>query len=481
MEETVLESYYSDKRTIWRFRNCGMLSPHLDGFADYLERNGFPPGSGRSYLRAARHLSQYAFHEGVLELKDLSSELIDRFLNEHLPTCSCERMNSGNFSCTPPAISYLLDYLSGEGLVRISPDEALLPSPPLPAGERQRADRRDAVAEAPELEPRHLWPNYAQDRRTEEIRSLPSGKGEVLVRYDEYLRRLFGLTDKTREIHRAKMLFFMKWIVEVKGPDFQLSELTTAEIMAFQATCNSDGYSFDYRKTMMSCLRGFLRFLRWEGILEEDLTPAVYPLAEWKRASVPRFISQESVAKLLAAPDRKTLIGARDYLMMLLCVQTGMRAIEIISVRLDDINLAKGELTVRSSKSHSERRLPISEEVADAIVEYLRMSSPRPEGTRALFLCAKAPHRPLCTSSAVGRVVERYINETGIDAPFKGSHLLRHSLATHLVNHDVTMKTTADMLGHQELDTTTIYAKVDLRHLREIALPLPATWRRVGV
>lgn len=471
----LLETYYAESRTIRRFRSCGMLAPFIDDFAGYLEEKGFSRSTARSYLRAARHLSLFALHEGKTSIDEMAPELVGRFVNEHLPTCTCERMNGGVFSETVAALSYLVAFLAARGhadLVQAAP-----PTPPfplcLPCFDAGVSGRFEAAV--------HVRRRPAQERRQAELMSLPTPMGDLLVRYDEYLVRLFGLSDKTRQVHRAKMLFFVQWVIETKGAYFPLSELTTSEIVEFQNVCNDAGFTYDYRRSMMSCLRGFLRFLRWEGIVEEDLTVAVYPLIRWKKDSVPRFIPKESVEALLRAVDRASFLGARDYLMLLLLVQLGLRACEILRIHLEDLNLRKGELFIRASKNNCERLLPLSEEIADSVVAYLRFRPPTAAGESRLFIAAKAPYSPLTSSSAVARVVEKYIRITGIDAPFKGSHLLRHSLATHLVNHDVTVKETADILGHRDLDTTSIYAKVDMIHLREIALPLPSTWRKVGV
>lgn len=237
----MLDAYYSNSRTIWRFRNCGMLGDYMDGFADYLEGKQFSRSTAREYLRAARHLSMFAFSTGATEIGELSTELIDAFVNDHLPVCTCERMNGGKFEGTVAAMSYLVEFLSAQGAVNVVRRQ--FPAPPLPL----HVDRSRDSGARPSVEEIPLHRKPAQERRQAAIAALPSQTGQALIRYDEYLKRLFGLTDKTREIHRSKMLFFIQWLVQTRGSGFGLSELTTTEIIEFQNVCNGDGFSYDYR------------------------------------------------------------------------------------------------------------------------------------------------------------------------------------------------------------------------------------------
>jgi integrase/recombinase XerD len=159
-------------------------------------------------------------------------------------------------------------------------------------------------------------------------------------------------------------------------------------------------------------------------------------------------------------------------------LQLGLRANEIIQIKLQDISLEKGELLIRHTKTHRGRSLPLTNEIADAIVDYLRVRPNRPQPV--LILRAVIPYNPLTNSSALGSMVRRYMEELGINAPSYGTHLLRHSLATHLVNNGASFKDTADILGHTTIETTGIYAKVQIERLKDIALPFPC-WKEVCI
>lgn len=455
----MLELYYESERTIWRLNHCGPFGAHMEGFAQYLSQRYTSRNVVREYIRGAAHFSRYALREGVYEAKRLDSALAYRFINEHLPTCSCERMNSGVYASTTTSAQHVLDYLAGEGYF----------APP-----SSRVGR--APASQHFISRRTSRPGTAEKQATI-LAFLPETIGGLVLRYDEYLDRLFGLCQKTRDIHRAKTLLFLKWVYENHGADFELSALTAPDIIAFQEMCNETGYSHDYRKTVTGCLRGFLRFLRWERILTDDLTPAVYKVIEWRLASVPKHIPYEDAMLLVSAADRNMLKGKRDYLMLLLMLQLGLRANEIIQMQLGDISLQKGELFIRNTKTNRDRVLPLTNDLADAMVDYLRHRiSETPQ--QRLFLRSVPPHTPLASSAALGSVVRRYIEETGMQTPTLGTHQLRHALATRLVNHGVSFKETADILGHRSIQSTGTYAKVQIERLKEIALPFPC-WEEV--
>lgn len=455
----MLERYYESERAIWRLCNCGPFGPHMEEFAQYLSERVESRGTAREYIRGASHFSRYAMWEGVYTAKQLDSELAHRFVNEHLPICSCERMNSGKYAGTTTGVQYVLDFLVEKGYC------AAPSSPPRRACTPQHFVRRSTSRLG------------TAEQQAQILSMLPDTIGGLLLKYDEYQDRLFGLCQKTRDIHRAKTLLFLKWVYEHHGVQFQLSELTASDIIAFQEMCNEAGYSNDYRKTVTGCLRGFLRFLRWERILADDLTPAVYQVVEWKLATLPPKLPYEDALLLLSAADRATIKGKRDYLMLLLMLQLGLRANEVVQLQMEDIALQQGEIHIRQTKTNRDRVLPLTNDLADAIIDYLqhrRITEPQ----RQLFLRTVPPYEPLVSSSALGTVVRTYIGEVGIQTPTLGTHQLRHSLATHLVNHGASFKETADILGHQSIESTRLYAKVQVERLKEIALPFP-NWEEV--
>ncbi len=158
---------------------------------------------------------------------------------------------------------------------------------------------------------------------------------------------------------------------------------------------------------------------------------------------------------------------------MILCLSTlGLRASEVADLKLEDINWRAGLLHVRKRKSGRGSVLPLPHKLGRAITAYLRTGRPETRDRHVFLLHGGAIGMPI-RSHVVAHAVRRALLRAGIDAPTWGSHLLRHTLATRMVRHGATLKEIADVLGHRAVDTTAIYAKVDVSSLAEVALPWP--------
>ncbi len=175
--------------------------------------------------------------------------------------------------------------------------------------------------------------------------------------------------------------------------------------------------------------------------------------------------------RLLRACDRRTATGRCDYAVLLLLARLGLRAGEVVQMTLDDIDWDGGEVTVRG-KGGRHDRLPIPDDVGEALVEYLRRDRARCT-SRRVFICTKAPRRGFSSSVAVCTIVRRAIERAGLPTPTKGAHLLRHSLATDLLRRGASLAEIGELLRHRSPETTALYAKVDFASLREIAQPWP--------
>ena len=166
--------------------------------------------------------------------------------------------------------------------------------------------------------------------------------------------------------------------------------------------------------------------------------------------------------------------GARDYAMLLIMARLGLRAAEVIAIQLDDIDWRAGELLVRG-KGKLHDRVPISAEVGEALSRYLREER-GPASCRTMFVTHRAPHRPFRDSQIVNAVLKDALKATGQKpiTPYVGSHLLRHSLATRLVNTGASLDEVSDVLRHRSRSSTMIYARLDIDGLRSLAMPWPA-------
>jgi site-specific recombinase XerD len=245
--------------------------------------------------------------------------------------------------------------------------------------------------------------------------------------------------------------------------------------------CPQDVYRFIVRqgkrigrthaRRAVTALRSFLRFLRQRGAVTRDLAGAVPGVATWRLLHLPKSLPPEQVEQLLGSCDRRTPTGQRDYAILLLLARLGLRAGEVVGMTLDDFDWERGEFLVRG-KGQRYERLPLPKDVGAAIVHYLRHVRPAC-GTRRVFIRTMAPLRGLAGPVAICCIVRRALERAGLDPQFKGSHLLRHSLATDMLRRGASLGEIGHLLRHRQPNTTQIYAKVDIAALRGIALRWP--------
>lgn len=157
--------------------------------------------------------------------------------------------------------------------------------------------------------------------------------------------------------------------------------------------------------------------------------------------------------------------------MLLLLARLGLRAGEVVELRLEDLDWDEGAIHIRGPAQRCDR-LPLPADVGAALAEYLHEGRPSCS-VRNVFVRSRAPRHALRGPSAVSCVVCRALRRAGIDSPFKGAHLLRHSLATQMLGSGASLGEIGQILRHRNPQTTTIYAKVDLGSLHALALPWP--------
>ena len=220
-----------------------------------------------------------------------------------------------------------------------------------------------------------------------------------------------------------------------------------------------------------SALRGWLGYLRLQGLMEVDLGPAIV-LPRVPRNSVPpRIFDKATVERLLGAVDRSTPLGKRDYAMLLLAARYGLRSSDIRTLRLDDVRWREQRIVLIQSKTQRPLELPLLADVDHALVDYLQHGRP-PCSAREIFLRHMRPIAPFSYGNAHWAVIDRALRAAGIADPHprRGFHRLRHSRATQLLADGVAIDTISDVLGHMSVDTTRRYTQVDLARLRSVAL-----------
>jgi integrase len=193
---------------------------------------------------------------------------------------------------------------------------------------------------------------------------------------------------------------------------------------------------------------------------------------QWRLSSLPRYLESEDVDRVIESCDRTRAKGVRDRAILLLLARLGLRAGDVVALRIDDIDWKQSTVRVRG-KSHKEVRLPLPQDAGEALAEYLSNARPNSIHER-VFLCTNAPIRPFSTSAVVSMIVRFAIERAGIpDPPSKGAHLLRHSAATAMLRSGASLDAVATVLRHESSDMTAHYAKVDLALLELVAQPWP--------
>lgn len=220
--------------------------------------------------------------------------------------------------------------------------------------------------------------------------------------------------------------------------------------------------------TTCAALRAFLRYLFREGIVRRDLSAAVDGPRTYALSEVPRWIAADDVKRMLEGIERRSIVGRRDYAMLLLLVVYGLRAREVAALTVDDLDWRASVLHVRGRKAGHAATYPLTAEVGEALLDYLQRGRPQ-TSDRCLFFRAVAP-RGVVTHRIVSLRAKHYLRKAGIDVARPGSHTLRHSCAQRLVDAEFSLKTIGDFLGHRHASSTRIYSKVAIDALREVAL-----------
>ncbi len=171
---------------------------------------------------------------------------------------------------------------------------------------------------------------------------------------------------------------------------------------------------------------------------------------------------------MLAAVDRRSAVGKRDYAILLLLVTYGLRGREVAALTLEDLDWERERLRVPERKAGHSTAYPLSPIVGEAIVDYLKHSRP-PQADRRIFYRVVAPWEPM-TPGGVSCRASYYLHKAGVTVPRPGSHTLRHTCVQRLIDAHFSLKTIGDYVGHGTPESTAIYAKVSVENLREVAL-----------
>ena len=398
---------------------AGPLASEIDGFVSFLQEEKYAEPVVRLYIRSADTFGQWLSLEG-LAAGDIDEAAVERFvagLGRYAPP-SYPRGRVPDAAC---GVRRLAKYLWQRGI----------------------ADRRVAVPIATEVD---LW----------------------LKSYDDHLNQAAGLAAKTRRDYVQYARTFIERRFGAETP--QWPAISVDDITEFVCV-ESARLGRSACRRPATAIRALLKFLTTTGDVAPGLQGAVPALRQWKHASLPRYLTVDQLEQVLACCDESTVLGRRDLAILLLLARLGLRSGEVAALQLEDIDWADGAVLIRASKTGRERNLPLPIDVGKAIVAYLRRDRPNCS-YRAVFLRIRPPLGPLM-ASGVGDIARSALKRAGISITPFGAHVFRHTVATHMVRGGVTFKEVADILGHARLETTAIYAKLDVETLARVALPWP--------
>lgn len=396
----------------------GPAGPYLSGFARALEQERYRQGTICRYVRAADGFGRW-LGRGDVAIAQVTDAVAGRYLAE-LGRLQCPARPGGRLPDIVFGTRKFVEWLRQQGVV---------------------SQTRDACASSPA----DRW----------------------LVPFALHLERR-GLTAGTRRIYLRYAGLFVDELFGTGAPDGgSVAADRAATFVRKQAArlrSSSSG-------APVTAIRAFLRYLVVAGIVDAPIDAAVPTIRQWKLASLPKYLSDDDVRRVLATCDT-TPVGRRDRAILSLLVRLGLRAGEVVGLRLDDFDWREGCIRIRPGKTGRERVLPLPEDLAADGVAYLREGRPA-SADRAVFLTASPPYRALKNSSCVSSIARAHLIRAGITSRPRGAHRFRHTAATQMVRRGVAFKQVADILGHQKLQTTAIYAKLDLPGLASLCMPFP--------
>lgn len=296
-----------------------------------------------------------------------------------------------------------------------------------------------------------------------------TSQDQIFEEFGDYLRRERGLAPKSIIRHQPFIRRFLHEVCPAGVGD--LGRISQEEVIRYIERHARD-WSAESGKAMCWSLRAFLRYLHHKGLNPLALAGCVPSIRQWKLASLPTYLSTAQVQKVLHGCDRATAMGRRDYAILMMLAKLGLRADEVATLTLDDVDWRSGEMLVRA-KGRQRARMPIPPDVGAAVVAYLRDGRPK-SSCRRLFLRTLAPNVGFASGCAITMIAKTALERAGIRGyAHQGAHIFRHSLATELLRSGATLSEIGQLLRHESHDTTRIYAKVDVDALRTLSLPWP--------
>lgn len=388
----------------------------LELFQDYgkgLVQAGYSPGVARLHLRSVAHFGVWLELEGVA-LESIDEQTVATF-DRHRSSCRCPGTSC---DCGRHVLSCIRAFV-----------------------------------------------NHLRERRIVETNAPPEPSG-LVCEFLGWMSTHRGVVDTTLTSYRR----YVTHLVDCLSDDPQT--YTAGNLRDFVAK-RYHHYTRNSIRMVLAAVRMFLRYLAVEGRCRPGLEQALVSPANWSQHSLPRGLTSQQVQRILAACP-STPRGIRDRAILLLLIRLGLRAGDVAALRLSDLCFQTATIRV-SGKGGREVRLPLPQDVGDALLAYLDTGRSRVQSDH-LFLRSMAPFKPFSGAQpghAITHVARSALKRAGVQPLFCGAHGFRHTAACQMLRQDVGLEDIAAVLRHRSIETTALYAKVDLRQLEQVAQPWP--------
>jgi integrase/recombinase XerD len=296
------------------------------------------------------------------------------------------------------------------------------------------------------------------------------GFNNLLNEFEDYLQTVTDSSKGTiyNQTYNAKQFLKAKCIAENK----KISDLSPLDLTNYIMSL-ADKYARTTLQNRLNCLKGFVRFLYIKEYCSESLTKSIPTMPTWKRAKVPSTLKAKAIEEFLSSFKLHLPLEKRNYAIALLLLRLGLRSSEVVALTLDDIDWKNGVLQINNKKCRRIDRLPLPEEVGNTLVDYLKNGRPKTKCKNIFVHHYKTTLGQSLHPSTIGSGVGYRLKKLGLDLPQYGSHIMRRTVASQMIQSGASLKEVADTLRHRDLDTTKIYTKVNIPMLREVALPWP--------
>jgi site-specific recombinase XerD len=416
----MLDTFFTQIKVRSRMES-GPIGPYLSEIAAMLHRDGYARSTIRRHLRAADRFGAWILKEGM-SIVDISASIVDRYL-EGLGRQFFPSRLGGTLPDKASGLRQMVEMLSQQGVLRPDANE----QPPI-------------------------------------------GIARCVADFDHHLDQVRGNAPRTRKIYLWYARRFLLERFGAEEPDW--STLEAEQITEFVRREAAKKHPSSCGQAVTG-IRALLRFLVTKGVVRKGLERAVPSVRTWRHCSLPRHISPDEVRRVIEVCDPATPLGLRERAVIMLLAHMGLRAGEVIHLKVNDIDWAEGRLIIRAGKNHRERSLPLSQVVGEALAAYLQQARPRRSPYREIFLRWYPPFRPLRSSCTISALVGKVLKRARVEVNRPGAHVFRHTLATEMARQGAAFKEIADILGHRSLVSTGVYAKLDLGSLSKVAMPWP--------